>query len=74
MHAVSTLSGHIRNTRSPGAAGTQPWTTDRQLALLRDNGDRFPALAAAIDGAPGDSRSARAFGLRCILDGLARLI
>jgi AcrR family transcriptional regulator len=78
LDAVFVLSGHIRNTRSLATAGTQPWTTRRQLELLRDHGDRFPALMAAVPAAEEASlsgdRAAREFGLARILDGLGLLI
>ncbi|MGH9242962.1 MAG: TetR/AcrR family transcriptional regulator [Acidimicrobiales bacterium] len=78
MDAVFVLSGHIRNTRSIAAAGTQPWTSERQLALLRQHGDRFSAVMAAVAPVVGaarhDAGSAREFGLRRILDGLELLI
>jgi AcrR family transcriptional regulator len=71
MDAVLMLSGHIRNTQSAATAGTQPWTASRQRALLRDHGERYPALTrllADADRAPSDQ--GRGFGLQCILDGL----
>ena len=76
MDAVSTLSGHIRNTRSANAAGTQPWTTQNQLALLHAHPDRYPALTAAVASAAGPSarERSRQFGLARILDGLEILI
>ena len=74
LDAVFTLSGHIRNTQSMSTAGTQPWTTERQLELLREHGEDFPALTAAVDASPGDNDHAREFGLELILDGLDLLI
>ncbi|MFI6291241.1 TetR/AcrR family transcriptional regulator [Nonomuraea sp. NPDC050790] len=74
MDAVLLLSGHVRNTRSVGSAGTQPWTP--QLGTLPDHAaDRFPALTAAIASAgdPSPDRS-REFGLQRLLDGLEVLI
>ncbi|MFI0453466.1 TetR/AcrR family transcriptional regulator [Actinomadura sp. 6N118] len=80
MDAVLLLSGHVRNTRSVTSAGTQPWTTQRQLSpalstLLDQAADRFPALSAAIASAgdPAPDRS-REFGLQRLLDGLEVLI
>jgi AcrR family transcriptional regulator len=79
MDAVALLSGHIRNTRSPASAGTQPWTTERRLSpavaeLLDAYGHRFPALAAAT-AVPGSARhDGFEFGLERILDGLQLLI
>jgi len=89
LDAAFIVFGHIRNTQSRTTAGTQPWRADhdgRRLdaflhELVPDYADRFPALtaataeAAAADGdgdGPGDN--GRAFGLRCILDGLDVLI
>ncbi|WP_216209875.1 TetR/AcrR family transcriptional regulator [Amycolatopsis aidingensis] len=80
MDAVFLLSGHIRNTQSAAAAGTQPWTTQRRLnplieELMRTRDVRFPGLVGATesaDGAPLDN--GWEFGLRRILDGLATLI
>jgi AcrR family transcriptional regulator len=74
MDAVFTLSGHIRNTRSMATAGTQPWTTERQLELLRRYGHHFPALTAAVDASAHTDDHAREFGLERILDGVALLI
>ena len=78
LDAVVLLSGHIRNTRSPAAAGTQPWTSDRQLRLLHEHADRFPevvaAVAAAAEGRSVQADGVREFGLRRILDGLETLI
>ncbi|MFI0367414.1 TetR/AcrR family transcriptional regulator [Actinomadura sp. 1N219] len=80
LDAVLLLSGHVRNTRSTTAAGTQPWTADRRLnpainALLDDPAGRFPALTAAITAAGNPSPgSSREFGLQRILDSLELLI
>ncbi|MFI6300060.1 TetR/AcrR family transcriptional regulator C-terminal domain-containing protein, partial [Nonomuraea sp. NPDC050790] len=76
MDAVLLLSGHVRNTRSVGSAGTQPWTPQQQLTTLLDHAaDRFPALSATIvsAGDPDPGRS-REFGLQRLLDGLDVLI
>lgn len=80
MDAVFLLSGHIRNTRSAATAGTQPWTTTRELRppiaqLVRQHDDRFPALIAATSD-PGDAPPDNGweFGLTRILDGIAVLI
>jgi AcrR family transcriptional regulator len=83
MDAVFVLCGHIRNTQSTATAGTQPWSSDKRVApamgdvLGLHGDDRFPALSAAVavaaeDGAPSDN--GRAFGLRCLLDGLEAVI
>ncbi|MEV0581867.1 TetR/AcrR family transcriptional regulator C-terminal domain-containing protein [Nonomuraea sp. NPDC050310] len=80
MDAVLLLSGHVRNTRSVAAAGTQPWTPERQpspvLRLLPDHAaDRVPALRAAL-ASSGDATldSSREFGLQRLLDGVEALI
>jgi len=89
LDAAFVVFGHIRNTQSTATAGTQPWSAadgGRRLdtflhELVPDYAARFPALtaataasaaAAAGNGGPGDN--GRAFGLRCILDGLEVLI
>ncbi|MGM1063216.1 TetR/AcrR family transcriptional regulator [Saccharothrix sp. Mg75] len=76
MDAVFLLSGHIRNTQSSATAGTQPWTSDRHLrAVLREHGDRFPALHEAARSSGGSAHdNGWRFGLDRILDGLAVLI
>jgi AcrR family transcriptional regulator len=78
LDAVFVLSGHLRNARSLATAGTQPWTSARQVELLRGHADRFPALAAALPTAGEASRpedqGAREFGLARILDGLGLLV
>jgi AcrR family transcriptional regulator len=81
MDAVFVLCGHLRNTQTMTAAGTQPWTSDKQFspamaALLYRDGDRYPALTAAISSAAPDPHhdNGREFGLRRILDGLEKLI
>ena len=78
MSAVTLLSGHIRNTYSASAGGTQPWTAggrqDPGLApFLSTAPGRFPAIAAALES-PRRRADPREFGLRCILDGIERLI
>jgi AcrR family transcriptional regulator len=85
LDAAFLIFGHIRNTQSAATAGTQPWSADgagggRRLdAFLRemvpDHAERFPALTAATAGATdGSGDNGRAFGLRCILDGIEALI
>ncbi|MDR0344575.1 MAG: TetR/AcrR family transcriptional regulator [Nocardiopsaceae bacterium] len=78
MSAVSLLSGHIRNTYSAAAAGTQPWTPAGRLdpglaPFINAARDSFPAITAAL-GSPGRRTDPREFGLRCILDGIEQLI
>jgi len=48
MDAVAALSAHIRGTQSAGAAGTQPWATERRRELLLAHADRYPALTAVV--------------------------
>jgi len=79
IDTVFLLSGHIRNTHSTAAVGTQPWTAERQLdprlaKLLHEDHDRFPALIAATDGAAVAADSTWEFGLRCLLDSIELLI
>jgi AcrR family transcriptional regulator len=84
MDAVFVVCGHIRNTQSTATAGTQPWNVDEHLdpalrRLVPDYADRYPALAAAVTGGGigsggGADDNGRAFGLGCILDGLAALV
>jgi AcrR family transcriptional regulator len=79
MNAAVLLSGHVRNTHSPGAAGSQPWTADHTLdpvlaPLIRARADRFPAIMAAT-GTPGPHPDdVRQFGLSRILDGIELLM
>lgn len=78
LDAVVLLSGHIRNTRAAGVAGTQPWTGEGQVRLLREHGDRFPNVMSTVLMADGSPQirvdEARELGLQCILDGLGLLI
>jgi AcrR family transcriptional regulator len=81
MDAVFVLFGHIRNTQSMSAAGTQPWDSDKKVTpimqgLLADYGERYPALTAAMCSANGAASqdNGRAFGLQRIFDGLASFI
>ncbi|WP_026874455.1 TetR/AcrR family transcriptional regulator [Jiangella gansuensis] len=69
------LGGHIRTTLSTATAGTQPWASTQQAAILREYGDRFPALMELADG-DGDllAGADREFGLRIILDGVEKLL
>lgn len=70
------LFGHVRNSHSMAAAGTQPWSGGSELAaLIRGRADLFPELSQALSGpTPALDDNARAFGLDRILDGLAVLI
>jgi len=51
MDTVAALSAHIRGTQSAGAAGTQPWATERRRELLLAHAGRYPALTAAVASA-----------------------
>ena len=76
LAAVFLLFGHIRNTHSMAAAGTQPWSGDGELAgQIRGHAELFPELSQALNGpAQALADNARKFGLDRILDGLAVLI
>lgn len=79
IDTIFLLSGHIRNTYSTAAAGTQPWATRRQFdprlaKMLHQNPDTFPALIAATDDAAAATSSAYEFGLQRILDSTELLI
>jgi hypothetical protein len=74
LDVVLILSGHIRNTTTAGAAGTQPWTVSGAVGSalhdeLHDHGDAFPNLAEipAHELLPDSSWE---LGLRLLLDGL----
>ncbi len=76
LAAVFLLFGHIRNTHSHAAAGTQPWMGDAQLAArLRHRRDAFPELTAALAAEGTALRdNGRAFGLERLNEGFAALI
>ncbi|WP_157249291.1 TetR/AcrR family transcriptional regulator [Nonomuraea typhae] len=80
LDAALLLFGHLRNTQSLATAGTQPWAEDRgaspALAQLLDrHASRFPSLVDALaDAKDAPADSGRAFGLACVLDGLAARI
>ena len=79
MNAAMLLSGHVRNTHSPAAAGSQPWGATHRLdpvlaPLILARAEQFPGIIAAT-GDPGpDAESSRQFGLARILDGLELLM
>ncbi|RZS40748.1 TetR family transcriptional regulator [Herbihabitans rhizosphaerae] len=78
VDAVSLLSGHLRNTYAPSAAGSQPWNSQvRADPLLADvmsrAGVAYPALDEIVKGRPV-STNRRAFGLERILDGIEVLL
>ncbi|GAA0507324.1 TetR family transcriptional regulator [Saccharopolyspora subtropica] len=77
LDAVVVLVGHVRGIAQQAAA-TPDDSPERQLHtsladLLRDHGDRYPAVTAALAEADFHDE-ALDFGLARILDGLATLI
>ncbi|MEU7895220.1 TetR/AcrR family transcriptional regulator [Nonomuraea sp. NPDC049152] len=83
LDAVLVVNGHIRNIaqQTVTTAGTTMQHAEQATAstltrLLRQHGDRYPALTAAIASAAANSSQDQGleFGLRRILDGLAMLI
>jgi AcrR family transcriptional regulator len=78
LDAIAVLAGHARTIAEQAAATDRP---EAQLVaqitkLLREHGDRFPALAATMTSAAteGPQEQAFSFGLDRILDGLQLLI
>jgi AcrR family transcriptional regulator len=80
LDAVVVLSGHVRTIAAQlhASPGGDP---ERQLGavlatILRDHGDRFPAVNAALTSTmiEGGQDDALNFGLARILDGIAALI
>jgi AcrR family transcriptional regulator len=78
LDAIAVLAGHTRTIAEQAAATDRP---EARLAaqitkLLREHGDRFPALAATMTSAAteGPREQAFSFGLDRILDGLQLLI
>jgi AcrR family transcriptional regulator len=74
LDVVLILSGHVRNTTTADAAGTQPWTVSGAVGSalhdeLHDHGDTFPNLAEipAHELLPDSSWE---LGVRLLLDGL----
>jgi AcrR family transcriptional regulator len=83
MDAVVVLLGHVRTIAQQSRTATDPpqYDPEEQLGtavveLLRSQGDRYPALAAALASASGRGSQDRAldFGLERIFDGLGVLI
>ncbi len=79
MNAAVLLSGHVRNTHSPAAAGTQPWTAEHTLdptlgPLIRARAEDFPAIMAATHTPGPGPEDPRQFGLSRILDGIEILM
>ncbi len=78
LDVVLILSGHVRNTTTTGAAGTQPWTVSGAVGSalhheLHHHGDAFPNLLADLAEIPGHDGfpdSGWELGLRLLLDGL----
>jgi hypothetical protein len=78
LDVVLVLSGHVRNTTTAGAAGTQPWTVSGAVGSalhdeLHDHGEAFPNLLANLAEIPaheGLPDSSWELGLRLLLDGL----
>lgn len=68
---VVSISGHLRNTQSTQAAGTQPWHEGPHARLIGTDTERFPALAGLLTARARTPRQTRDFGLRCLLDGVA---
>ncbi|MGI5472756.1 TetR/AcrR family transcriptional regulator C-terminal domain-containing protein [Streptomyces sp. CA-132043] len=83
LDAAVLLTGHVRTIAQHGGAAGPDGDAEAQLhallgEVLRDHGDRFPAVTAALGAASAhgaaDRHQAWEFGLRRILDGLAALI
>jgi AcrR family transcriptional regulator len=73
MDAVLLLCAHVRNTLSPTASGTQPWTPGQGAGSLRDQLVQRDGEYAAVLTATRSGRSADngwRFGLELVLDGL----
>ncbi len=74
MDVVTLISGHIRNTQAPDVAGTQPWHDHSHVDQIRDRPEEFPTLLELGTRRTRSPRQTRAFGLRCVLDGVERAI
>lgn len=80
INAVVLLSGHVRNTHAPAAAGSQPWDAMHRLdstvgPLIRAQAGQFPGIIAATgEPGPGPAGDCRQFGLARILAGLELLM
>lgn len=66
------LFGHLRNTHSLDAAGTQAWNEPGHGQLIAQRPDEFPAMLEASATRRSDDLG-RGFGLRLILDGVQAL-
>jgi len=71
---VLLICGHIRNTQSVEAAGTQPWTGERQRDLVRSHRDQFQALSHVVDDTTDAADRGRDFGLQVIVAGVEALL
>ncbi|WP_052864356.1 TetR/AcrR family transcriptional regulator [Streptomyces niger] len=83
LDAAVLLTGHVRTLAQQGAAAGPGGGAEAQLhavlgGVLRDHGDRFPAVTTAFHAAATAPAAARdqawEFGLHRILDGLETLI
>ncbi|MEW2526349.1 TetR/AcrR family transcriptional regulator [Streptomyces sp. NPDC047071] len=81
MDAAVLLVGHVRGITQQARAAGPAGNPEAQLGslldeVMREHGERFPALTAALTSAAGSGGQDQAweFGLRRILDGLAVLI
>jgi AcrR family transcriptional regulator len=78
LDVIAALTGQVRMIAEQGAASQQPEAqlTAMITGLLRDHGDRFPALAEAMTATATEQAQDQAFdfGLDRILDGLDVLI
>ncbi|RKT84505.1 regulatory protein, tetR family [Saccharopolyspora antimicrobica] len=77
LDAVVVLVGHVRGIAQQAAA-TSAESVEQQfssalITLLREHGDRYPSVAAALTDTAGQDE-ALDFGLARILDGLTTLI
>lgn len=74
MDVVTLISGHLRNTQTPGVAGTQPWHERGHFDLVREHREQFPTLYELGATRTRTPRQTRDFGLRCVLDGIDNAI
>lgn len=77
LDVAVTLSGHVRNIiqqRVPVGRSPDESVESVLVELLREHGDRFPALVGAMRSAVEPPNRAFDFGLARILDGVERLV
>ncbi|MEU5806003.1 TetR/AcrR family transcriptional regulator [Streptomyces sp. NPDC047718] len=81
MDAAALLAGHLRSLAQQARAAGPGGDLEAQLGvilgdLMREHGERFPALTTALGSAAASHGQDQAweFGLQRILDGLAALI